>query len=173
MNLTIFITIFRDYIGLYAPIILFIITLFLLRNMTLYLKYFVGGVMLNNILNIILKSAIKEPRPTKDQKAIEIGVKNGARIGFDKFGMPSGHAQNCGYCLAFILMTLNDPFITAFYTLISFISLFQRFLYNNHTILQLSIGLIIGCIFGYTTYYMANKSIMGNIKMRKDDDGPL
>ena len=167
------IIIFRDYIGLYAPIILFTLTLFLLRNMTIYLKYFVGGFILNNILNIILKLAIKEPRPTKDQKAIEIGVVNGARIGFDKFGMPSGHAQNCGYCLVFILMTLNDPFITALYLLISFISLFQRYLYNNHTILQLSIGLIIGSAFAFSTYYISNKTIMGNIKMRKDDDGPL
>ena len=116
--------ILMDYIGLYAPVILFALTLFLLRNLTTYLWVFVVGFILNNLLNIILKLAIKEPRPTKDQKAIEIGVVNGARIGFDKFGMPSGHAQNCGYCLSFITMTLNNPFITALYSLISVISLF-------------------------------------------------
>lgn len=165
--------ILRDYIGLYAPLILFVLTLFLFRNMSTYLKFFVSGFILNNILNIVLKLAIKEPRPTKDQKAIEIGIVNGARIGFDKFGMPSGHAQNCGYCLAFVFMALNDPFITALYLLISIVSLFQRYLYNNHTILQLTIGLIIGIVFGGLTYSLANKTIMGNIKMRKDDNGPL
>ena len=161
---------FIDYIGLYAPIILFILSVFLHRNMTKYLSFFVAGFIFNNILNIVLKLLIKEPRPTTDQKAIEIGVVNGVRIGFDKFGMPSGHAQNCGYCLAFIIMTLNNHFITTLYLVVSVISLFQRYLYNNHTILQLIIGLIIGTFFGYLTYNIANKYIMGNIKMKKDDN---
>ena len=78
--------IFGDYIGLYAPIILFILTIFLLRNMPTYLQFYIIGNILNNILNIILKLIIKEPRPNDEQKAIEIGVVNGSRIGFDKFG---------------------------------------------------------------------------------------
>jgi membrane-associated phospholipid phosphatase len=161
---------FIDYIGLYAPIILFMLSILFLRNTIKYLSFFVIGFIFNNILNIVLKLFIKEPRPTTDQKAIEIGVVNGARVSFDKFGMPSGHAQNCGYCLAFIIMTLNNPFITTLYLVISVISLFQRYLYNNHTILQLIIGLIIGTLFGYLTYNVANKYIMGNIKMKKDDN---
>jgi membrane-associated phospholipid phosphatase len=163
----------RDYIGLYAPIILFILSLFLLRNMETYLQFFVLGFILNNILNVILKLAIKEPRPDKDQKAIEIGVVNGARIGFDKFGMPSGHAQNCGYCVLFITMTLNNPLITCLYLLISLISAFQRHLYNNHSILQLVVGFIFGGGIGYLTYIVGNKYIVGNIEMKKDENGPL
>jgi membrane-associated phospholipid phosphatase len=162
-----------DYIGLYAPIILFILTLFLLRNKTTYLIFFVSGFILNNFLNIILKLAFKEPRPLKDQKQIEIGVVNNARIGFDKFGMPSGHAQNCGYCIVFITMILNNPFITMIYFLISVLSLFQRYLYQNHTFLQLGIGFIIGITFGYLTYIISNKFIIGNIKMKMDEKGPL
>jgi membrane-associated phospholipid phosphatase len=163
----------RDYIGLYAPIILFILTLFLLRNMTNYLNFFVTGFILNNILNIILKISIKEARPTNEQKIIEIGIVNGARISFDKFGMPSGHAQNCGYLLSFITLVLNDPFITTLYASISIISLFQRYLYRNHTILQLLIGAFIGIFIGYLTYLLGNKYIIGNIKMKKDDNAPL
>ena len=163
----------RDYIGLFAPIILLFLSLFLLRNKKKYLYYFFYGFVLNNILNIILKVAIKEPRPTDEQKVIEIGIANGARISFDKFGMPSGHAQNCAYCLAFITMVFNDPFITAFYTVITFNTLFQRYLYNNHTILQLVIGTFIGLLFGFITYTITNKNIMGNIKMKKDENAPL
>ena len=163
----------RDYIGLFAPVILFFLSLFLLRNNKKYLYFFFYGFILNNILNIILKVAIKEPRPTDEQKVIAIGIANEARISFDKFGMPSGHAQNCAYCLAFITMVLNDPFITAFYTVITFNTLFQRYLYNNHTILQLVVGTFIGLFFGYITYTIANKNIMGNIKMKKDDNAPL
>ena len=163
----------RDYIGLFGPVILFILSLFLLRNNKKYLYFFFYGFILNNILNIILKVAIKEPRPTSQQKAIEIGIANGARISFDKFGMPSGHAQNCAYCLAFINMVLNDPFITAIYIVFTFNTLFQRYLYNNHTILQLVVGTFIGLFVGYIIYTIANKNIMGNIKMKKDDNAPL
>ena len=98
----------RDYIGLFAPIILFIITLFLLRNMRTYFNFFITGFILNGILNIILKIAIKESRPNDEQRKIEIGIVNGAYISFDKFGMPSGHAQNCGFCLSFITLVLNE-----------------------------------------------------------------
>ena len=163
----------RDYIGFYAPVILFFFTLLLLRNMRNYLQFFVIGFILNNILNILLKIAIKDARPNDEQRTIEIGIANGARIGFDKFGMPSGHAQNCGYCLSFITLTLNSPFITTFFASISVISLFQRYLNKNHSSLQLAVGLFIGILFGYLTYLLGNKYIMGNIKMRKDDNAPL
>lgn len=166
----------RDYIGLFAPAILFIFSLFFLRNMKTYLRFFIYGFILNNILNIILKLAIKEPRPSKDRKIIEIAITNGVqhpRISFDKYGMPSGHAQNCGFCLAFITMVMNDPLITAIYAIFSSISLYQRYLYNNHTILQLTIGLSIGLVCGYITYVFGNKYIMGNTKMKKDDYGPF
>ena len=167
------IRLFIDYIGYYAPIILFFLSLFLLRNMTRYLNFFVSGFILNNILNIMLKLFIKEPRPTDDQKTIEIAINNGFRVGFDKFGMPSGHAQNCGYCLVFIIMTIHNPLIISMYIVITIISLSQRYLYNNHNILQLIIGLLIGSGFGYLTYSLGNKFIIGNIKMKKDEEGPL
>lgn len=167
------INILFNYIGLYAPIILFFFTLFLLRNLKIYSLFFISGFFLNNILNILLKLIIKEPRPSKDIKILEIAVNNGIRVGFDKFGMPSGHAQNCGFCLCFIFFTLYNPFITFFYLFISIISLFQRYLFHNHTILQLFIGFIIGILFAYFTYFFANKTIVGNIQAKKDDDAPI
>lgn len=162
-----------NYIGYYAPIILFALTIFLLRNMNTYLWGFIIGFALNNLLNVVLKLLIKEPRPTKDQKAIEIGIVNGARIGHDKFGMPSGHAQNCAYCLSYVTLVLNDPIITILYLVLTTISVIQRYLNHNHSALQLLVGSIIGIGFGYQMYMYTNKLIKGNIKMRKDDNGPL
>lgn len=167
------IQLFIDYIGSYAPIILSLLSIFLLRNMTHYLKFFLYGLMLNTILNIMLKLFIKEPRPSKHQKTLEIAINNGMYIDFDKFGMPSGHAQNCAYNLLFIMKTINDPFITTIYIIITTISLLQRYLFNNHTILQLITGLFVGSGFGYLMYSIGNKFIMGNIKMKKDDYGPF
>ena len=133
------ILLFGNYIGLYAPIILFILSILILRNKTIFLHFFVAGFILNAILNIILKLIIKEPRPLHDKKTLEIGVVNGARISFDKFGMPSGHAQSCAFCLSFIILTLsNHPFwIILLYSLITVLSLFQRYLNNNHSAFQL------------------------------------
>ena len=131
--------------------------------------FYVVGTILNTILNIILKLIIKEPRPSKDQKFIEIGVANGLFISYDKFGMPSGHAQNCGFALAFITLVFNNHLITTLYMIISLSSLMQRYFYNNHTILQLIVGFMIGLFVGYITYLLGSKYIMGNIKTKKDD----
>ena len=51
---------FIDYIGLYAPIILFILSIFFLRNTTKYLSFFIIGFIFNNILNIILKLELRK-----------------------------------------------------------------------------------------------------------------
>lgn len=162
-----------NYIGLYAPFILFFLSVLFLRNMKIFSQFFIFGFVLNNILNILLKLFIKEPRPTNDQKAIEIGVVNGARISFDKFGMPSGHAQNCGFCVSFITLVLNNPSITCLYLIITLISLLQRYLHNNHTILQLFIGISVGILVGYYTYIVSDKYIVGNIDIKPDDYGPV
>jgi membrane-associated phospholipid phosphatase len=122
---------------------------------------------------VLLKLAIKEPRPTKDVKALEIAIYNSVdRIGFDKFGMPSGHAQNCAFNLAYIYMTLNDPLITGIYLILTFISMYQRYSYFNHTALQLAVGFGIGIAVGYGFYIIGHKYITGNIKQRPDDNAP-
>ena len=137
-----------------------------------YLKFFISGFILNNILNIILKLAIKEPKPTVEQKTVEIAVANGIRVDFDKFGMPSGYAQNCGYSLFLIIMLIGDLVVTNIYMIITLICMVERY-YNNYSLLQLVTGFVIGLVFGYITYLIANKCITGNIKMRPDDNGPV
>jgi membrane-associated phospholipid phosphatase len=165
--------IFLDYIGLYAPIILIVSSLPLLRNKLTYLYYFIFGIIFNNIINILLKSIIQQPRPYNDQKTIEIALHNGIRVGYDKFGMPSGHAQNCGFAFAFITLTLSNWLVSSFFFIMSFISMFQRYLYNNHTITQLVIGFFLGIIIGYLTYIYTNKFVTGKLQFKPDDNGPL
>ena len=53
---------FRDYIGVFAPVILFILTLFLLRNKKFYLTFFVSGFIFNNVLNNIESPVLKKSR---------------------------------------------------------------------------------------------------------------
>lgn len=154
----------------YMPILLFFISAFLLRNKMKYLSYFVGGFIANNGLNLILKGIIQEPRPSNDLRALEIGIANGQRVSFDKFGMPSGHAQSCGFALVFMSLVFDSPKMTAFYLVVSFITMTQRYIYNNHTILQLIVGFFTGGMFGYLIYMIANKQMMGCLKMKSDDN---
>jgi hypothetical protein len=51
--------------------------------------------------------------------------------------------------------------------------MYQRYLYENHNIKQVVVGLLIGLGTGYLMYQVAKKNLIGNIKMRPDDDGPL
>ena len=159
----------RDSLGFFAPAILFILSILFLRHMSIYLTFYIAGTVLNTFLNIILKLLIKEPRPSKDKKFIEIGITNGLIMDVDKLGMPSGHAQHCGFSLAFITLVFNSPFKTTLYLIITLASLMQRYLYNNHTVLQLIVGFIIGIFAGYITYLFGSKNITGNIKTKKDD----
>ena len=147
----------RDYIGLYAPVILFFLSIFLLRNIPTFLRFFVSGFILNNILNIILKLFIKEPRPNDEKKSIEIGVVNGAHIGFDKFGMPSGHAQSVFYSLTFCYWVLRSVEWFYFMIFIAGLTVFQRWKYRKHSILQLCVGGTLGSLFATLVYFVMDK----------------
>jgi len=164
------ITLLLDYIGAIAPIILLLTSIFLLQNRRNYLKIYIFGMLFNNIFNLVLKNAIKEPRPSSSSRILEIAIANKKWIDYDKFGMPSGHAQNCGFELTFITMVFQNSFITGSYLVITLLSLFQRHKYSNHTILQLIVGLFIGMGVGYLFYVIGKNVIKGNIKMKPDDD---
>lgn len=156
-------------IGIFAPIILFLLSLLFLRNKNIYLIFFIVGTILNNILNIILKYAIKEPRPLENRKNIEIAIANNFDVNFHYFGMPSGHAQNCAFSLFFIFFTLKNYYITTLYLILSVISMSERYIYNKHTILQIIVGFIIGGCFAGLIYFISHKYIKGSIKMKLDD----
>ena len=160
-------------IGYLAPIIMLVITLLLLRNLTNYLSYFTFGYIINLVVNALLKWFIKEPRPTNDWKILQLGITHNKRVGFEKYGMPSGHAQDCGFLLAFSTLVIDSPWVTSIYSILSLICLYQRYLYQNHTLLQVIIGFVIGLGIGYLFYELGAKKLVGNIKMRPDDDGPL
>lgn len=159
-----------DTIGIIAPFILFTLSAFFLRNYKSHLAFYIIGFFLNIVLNSILKILIKEPRPKDDKQFIEIFSRNGVRFAPDSYGMPSGHAQTCGFSLIYLALVLNNPNITMFYAIITFISLIQRYTHNNHTILQLIVGLLIGMVVGYLFYFLSKKYIFGKLSHKKDDN---
>jgi membrane-associated phospholipid phosphatase len=113
-----------DTIGYFGPHINFIITIILLWKQNKYLYGYLIFYIISVFINILLKSLIREPRPT-DGKNIMDFEKN-AYEGIQEFGMPSGHAQSVLYSTIFIYYVLRDVKITAFYVILSLFTIFQR-----------------------------------------------
>ncbi len=115
------------------------------------------------------EAVIKDPRPSEDI-ALFYAKKTHAYnlLNSQQYGMPSGHAQNLFYSSIFILLTLKNGYISAFYFLLTLISLCQRILFKYHTPLQIVIGCIIGMIIGYTTYNLTTKKIAQNTNIKDD-----
>ena len=170
---------FFNECGSYGPIILIFYSMYLLWNKNNLFFYYTVGVFIDNILNLILKGLILQPRPTIDQKSFDLALKHGKRfifkdgLPYDILGMPSGHSQSSLFSTIFIYLSLRNNNIIYTYIAISLLTMFQRVTYNHHSVLQVCVGAIIGCFTGYFFYYLANQKVKGLIIEKLDDFGPL
>jgi len=166
-------------LGTYGPILLILLSWYLIWDYKNLFFYFNIGLFSNSILNIILKIIIQEPRPMFDSKKIKLLTshakdyffQNG--IPFDIYGMPSGHAQSAFYMTLFIFLSLKHTNWLYFYILFSLLICYQRVKYDLHSISQVVVGSIIGSAFAYLTYQLAREKIKGKIRERSDDNGPI
>jgi membrane-associated phospholipid phosphatase len=162
-------------IGQNGPIILFALSVFLLRNKCNLLFYYITFYVIGLILNIILKGIIQQPRPSIDKKTFDLMIKNKERyiskygIPYDIYGMPSGHSQSVLFSTIFIYFAFHNTKLTIIYLLISIITVFQRVIQNHHTVLQVIVGSMIGLIIGYVSYEMAKLKMAGKLTNKKDD----
>lgn len=166
-------------IGSYGPLILLLFSIFLLRNKSNLLFYYILFFGISVILNVVLKGLIQQQRPCIDRETFQLMMKNKERyikkngVPYDIFGMPSGHSQSVVFSTIFIYLSLRDFNILLFYILISLITLFQRVVNNHHTILQVVLGSFVGIVLGYIGYNMARINIEGKKTTKKDDYGPI
>ena len=167
-----------DLVGEFGPFILFVITMFLLRNKNNLFSYYVYGFFLNAMLNLLLKAIIKQPRPLHDPKVLKarVDLNNTNRFVYivpvDIFGMPSGHAQSALFSTCFVLLALRDVKITLLFLLVSVLTIFQRVNNYFHSVIQVVVGTIVGIIFGFIIYYLANNHIVGKLLSKADDNAP-
>ena len=167
------------YIGGYGPLILLFFSLFLLWNKHNLFFYYSIGIFINAILNLIIKGILQQPRPSEDPKVFNLALKNGKHFIFkdyiphDIFGMPSGHTQSSFFSTIFVFLSLQNFKILYMYLAISCITMAQRVVYNYHTILQVFVGAIVGILFGYYIYHLAQQKIKGKIREKPDDFGPV
>jgi len=164
-----------DLLGYFGPQILGVVSVVLLLEKTMMLKYYFFGYIINTLLNIVLKGLIKEQRPNEDKHMFNIWLHNGMKTDrhwYDRFGMPSGHAECVFYSTAFIFFTFKNSNWAILFLIISLNTMYQRVKYKNHTITQVIIGAIIGSIMGWMFYYFSRVALKGKLKAKDDDNAP-
>jgi membrane-associated phospholipid phosphatase len=163
-------------LGAYGPIILLLISWYVLWHYNNLFFYFNVGMIANLVLNIILKGLIQDPRPIFDSEKVNL-LKTHAKtyfyqngIPFDIFGMPSGHAQMALYMTVFIYLSLKHTNLLCLYLAFYLLICYQRVNSEYHSMLQVIVGSIVGSIFAYIVYQLARENIKGKIRERHDDD---
>ena len=146
-----------DYIGYYGPKILLLLSIYSFYSKYNHLVIYLTGFAVNQVINIILKLLVKQPRPEEDKKMFNLLVHHDKRILFDKYGMPSGHSQSVWYSTTFIYLALKNNIVTSIYLLISIITMIQRVEYKAHSIPQVIVGMLIGITVGYLFYTFVHK----------------
>ena len=161
-----------DTLGYFGPQLLLVSSIFLLLGKKTYLHIYLIGFVFNIIINFVLKGLIQQPRPHEDRRLFNLEILSGKRIGYDRYGMPSGHAQTSFYSTIFIYLVLKNVWISLVYLFISSITFYQRIKFNNHTLGQVIVGSFIGTIMGYIVYQYGKKILKGNLNLKMDDNAP-
>ena len=103
--------------------------------------------LLSQILNGILKKIFMQPRP-KDQ----INITKHDEATHPNMGMPSGHSQSVAISLMFLYKTVPSQIFRIVGTVITLLTLLQRYVYRKHTLAQVVTGCLIGLLLGYIGY---------------------
>ena len=165
--------------GGYTPVILILLSWYLLWEHNNLFFYYNVGLIANSVLNIILKGLIQEPRPMFDNKKIKLMTTHAKEyffqngIPFGIYGMPSGHAQTAFFTTIFIYLSLKHTNLLYLYLIISLFICYQRIKIQYHSMSQIIVGAIVGSGFAYIVYHFAREKIKGRIRERPDEDGPI
>lgn len=125
-----------------------------------YFIVFLTIFILNKIFNQILKDWIQQLRPSNSQAFLKDEI-----ISKENYGMPSGHTQTTTYNLLFAYLVSGTKLFESI--LLLSIVILQRLLFKNHTFLQLIVGIALGGIIAYITYFMA-KHVKQKIDLNKN-----
>jgi membrane-associated phospholipid phosphatase len=167
-------------LGNYGPLILILLSWYLLWDNKTLLFYYTFGIFINSILNVLLKGLIQEPRPIFDERKIKLAITPYAKqyffqngIPYHVFGMPSGHAQTSFFTTIFIYLAFKQSNLFLVYLLFSLFICYQRIYMEFHSIKQIMVGSIVGSTMGYLVYKLAKSKIKGRIREKMDDYGPI
>jgi len=148
---------FLDYIlhflysiGYFGEIIMIIVVFYVLYKTPITLIVYTLFLIINGIINRLLKKEIHEKRPNQP---ISFLYSNKIKKENNNYGMPSGHSENVFYSTLFLYLNVKKIDTSIVLSLfICAMTIYQRWYFHNHTLSQLLVGAIIGCIFAYIVY---------------------
>jgi hypothetical protein len=143
-----------ELIGFIGPLLVACMAIYGLWGSHKYLLTYVCFFLVNMIVNKWIKLWVRHPRPTGG-KSILGEVYTGA----DEYGMPSAHAQSVFYSTIFLYLAKGDIAWLLSGLGIGLLTIYQRWLYRRHTIAQLFVGVLCGCIVAYIGNLAANRWI--------------
>jgi len=138
-----------DVIGFHGPIIAATITIVFLLYQKPFLYAFILFSILNYVINGLLKSSIREPRPSGSIPIHDLDKEDGDK---KSFGMPSGHAQLIFFSTTFLYLVKKNTYLLIFELFLCALTLHQRWKYRKHSVQQLLVGSVIGISFAYGTH---------------------
>ena len=166
-----------SYTGNKSYYILLVISVLLLRNTHHYLALYLAGFGFNYLINILFKSILKQPRPNENEALFNIHVLHNKHVGFDRYGMPSRHAQLAVFSTIFIYLSLQShkyiKTIFLFFIIMTIITCSQRIVFNEHTVAQVLVGALIGGILAYIFFIFSTSLITGKLRFKPDDFAPI
>lgn len=140
-------------LGYFGEYITFLITCALIFNQQVYLIAYIIIFVLNRLINNYLKVLFKQDRPKNPIKFLD-----NDQFSKKKYGMPSGHTQLTFFSVIYAYLVTNKfyPWILLLFS-IAIIVIYERFVFKNHTLIQLLSGAFVGSIIAYLTYSLVNE----------------
>ena len=144
-----------DMIGFTGPLILMFIVIFYLWNQKSYLTVYLFFYILNVFLNTLLKINIMQDRPSNGRSIVDEHYN-----GYQKYGMPSTHAQTAAFSIMFLYLVKKSEKLLIIGIFLAILTLYQRYVYNRHTLQQLFIGTCVGVLVAYIGYDITNRYLV-------------
>jgi len=142
-------------VGYFGEVIMFILAVVLLFKNYTDLIFYIIGLGFSDTLNKYLKKIIKQSRPENVIKYLDSEKIDKTKV---VYGMPSGHSQNVFYSIFYLYMCCvrDQNLILLLFAFMGMITIYQRYTFYNHTILQLVVGAILGISIAYSVLYIKN-----------------
>lgn len=161
-----------------GPVLLFVAANSLLWNHRVLWYCYQVGIFTSCVLNFILKGLFKYPRPSLSPNQFQFLLQSGQRFMYppgwllpqDAYGFPSGHAQSAMFSTVFVHLALKKRKTTLLFFLATIAIMLQRVIYNHHTLMQVLAGALVGGIFAYPVYLVAQQTLKGDMRLKPDDN---
>lgn len=154
-------------IGEYGNLWVVLLSCVLLYKRSKYMVYYGIGVLVNELLNIVLKSVIRQPRPMFDTIMFNHSYGNlYGNLPYNMYGMPSGHAQIVWFSVVYMYYVVRSWLVTFVYLFVAVLTSCQRIRDRWHTPFQVLVGVLLG---GCSGYYFSHQYVKEVYSAKGDD----